>query len=116
MHILNYGLANPEWFFQLWMFSILLFWINTIIHVLTEASIQNITECVNSKIYRKRQSKNLLDFIIWNTKKMYNLYRDTFVFTQSCGVQEEKCRDAGRNGFIFGKFFLHPIIFNLHPI
>ena len=48
-----YGLADPEYFFQLWMFCIFLFWINTIIHILPETSIRKITRCTNSKIYRK---------------------------------------------------------------
>jgi len=32
---------------------------------------------------------------------MYSLYRDSFVFAQLCGVQEEKCRGAGRNYLLF---------------
>jgi len=117
---LYYGLVDPEWFFTImdfWIrnayfelriggsrrdFSIMdvlhfLFWINTIIHVLPKASIWEITGCTNPKIYRKRQSENLLDFIIRNTKKMYSLHRDIFVFAHFVGVQEEKCRGAGRN-------------------
>jgi len=66
MHILNYGLADPEWFFQLWMFCIFLFWINTVIHVLPEAPIQKIT----IKFYWKRQSKNFPDFIVQNANKI----------------------------------------------
>jgi len=58
MYILNYGLADPEGFFQLWMFCIFLLWINIIIHVLPKAPIQEITKRANSRFYRKRQSKN----------------------------------------------------------
>jgi len=65
-----YGLMDPEWFFsimdfwihnayfelrwffQLWMFCILFIFINTIIHVLSEASIRENTGCANPKIYR----------------------------------------------------------------
>jgi len=28
---------------------------------------------------------------------MYSSYRDSFIFAQFCGVQEEKCWGAGRN-------------------
>jgi len=91
MHVLNYELANPEWFFHLWMFCIFLFWINIIIHVLPEASIWKITECANPKIYRKRQSKNLPDFIIRNTKKKCTIYIGTLLSLRNLvGVQEEK--------------------------
>jgi len=96
---LNYGLADLEWFFQLWMFCIFLFWINTIIHVLPETSIQEITGCANPKIDRKRQSKNLPDFIIQNTKKnKYTVHIGTVLSLRNfVGVQEEKCRGTGRN-------------------
>ena len=63
------GLVDSEWFFQLWMFCIFLFWINIVIHVLSEAPIQKITGRANPKFYQKRQFENLLDFIIQNTKK-----------------------------------------------
>jgi len=90
-------LADPEWFFQLWMFCIFLFWIDTIIHVLPEASIREITGCANPKIYRKRQSKNLPDFIIWNTKKNVQFIEGQFCLSatlwgcrkKNAGVQEE---------------------------
>jgi len=98
MHILNYGLTDPEWFFQLWMFCIFLFWINTVIHVLPEAPIQEITRQANSKFYRKRQSKNLSDFIIWNTKKNVQFYTGTILSLHNLvGVQEEKCSGARIN-------------------
>jgi len=71
MHILNYGLADPEWFFQLWMFCIFLFWIKTVIHVLPEAPIRKITGRANPKFYQKGQSEILPDFII-GIKKMYS--------------------------------------------
>jgi len=44
-----------------------LFWMNTVIHVLPEAPIQEDTG-VNPKFYQKCQFKNLPDFIIWNKK------------------------------------------------
>jgi len=90
MHILNYGLKDPEWFFQ-WMFCIFLFWINTIIHVLPEASIQEITGCTNSKIYWKHQSENLPDFVIRNRKKNKStIYIGTLLSLRNLmGVQEE---------------------------
>jgi len=86
-----YGLVDPEWFFsimdfwirnayfELWIggmvFPIMdvlhffLFWINTVIHVLLEAPIWDITGHTNLKFYRKRQSKNLPNFTIQNAKK-----------------------------------------------
>jgi len=56
-------------FFNYGCFALFLFWINTIIYVLSETSIREITGCANLKINRKRQSENLPDFIIRNTKK-----------------------------------------------
>jgi len=95
MHILNYGLTNLEWFFQLWMFCIFLFWINTIIHVLPEISIQKITGRANPKFYRKCQSENLSDFVIQNKKnKCTILYRDNFVFTQPCRGARRNCPET----------------------
>jgi len=46
-----------------------------------------------------RQSENLPDFIIRNTKKIkYTVYIGTvFSLRNLVGVQEEKCRVAGRN-------------------
>ena len=99
-----YGLVDPEWFFnygflnlecifwitdwwiqndffQLWIFCIFFIWINTIIHVLPEASIRENTRCTNPKIYRKHQSKNLPDFIIQNTEKNKNVQ---FILWQFC--------------------------------
>ena len=63
MIFFNYGFLNPESIFWIWIggsgmiFSIMkvlhfLFTINTIIHVLPEASIWEITGCANLKIYR----------------------------------------------------------------
>jgi len=91
MHILNYELVDPEWFFQLWMFCIFLFWINTITHVLPETSIREITGCANPKIYWKRQSENLPDFRIRNTKiNKCIVYRGTILSLRNLvGVQEE---------------------------
>ena len=99
MHILNYRLADPEWFFQLWMLCIFLFWINTIIHVLLKTSIQEIIGCANPKIYWKCQSENLPDFIIRNTKNnKCTVYIGTVLSLRNfVGVQEEKCKGAGRN-------------------
>jgi len=43
--------------------------------VLREAPIRKVTERANPKFYRKRQSKNLPDFVIQNEKKrMYSFY------------------------------------------
>ena len=69
MHILNYRSEDPKWFFQLWMFYIFLFWINTVIHVLPEAPIQKITGRANPKFYRKHQPENLSNFIIQDGNK-----------------------------------------------
>ena len=81
------------------MFCIFLFWINTIIHVLPEASIREITGCINPKIYQKRQSVNLPDFIICNTKKNKCIFYIGTVLSlcNFVGVQKENCRGAGRN-------------------
>ena len=97
MIFFNYGFLNPEWFFQLCMFCIFLFWINTVIHVLPEAPIWEITERANMKFDRKRQSKILPDFIIRNTKKNVQFYIETVLSLRNLvgcrkknvGVQEE---------------------------
>ena len=94
-----YGLVDLEWFFLIMDFWIqnayfelrigesrmvfsnvlhFLFWIDTIIHVISEASIQEITGCANPKIYWKRQSKNLPDFIIRNIKKNVQFIEEQF--------------------------------------
>jgi len=74
----------------------LLFWINTVIHVLSKAPIQEVIGRANPKFYRKHQSKNLPDF--GNAKnKCTFLYRDVFVFAQHFGMKEKTCNGAGRN-------------------
>jgi len=91
-----------------------LFCINTIIHLLPEASIWEITRCTNPKIYRKCQSENLPDFIIRNTKKNKCIvYIGTVLSLRNfVGVQEEKCRGAGRNCL---SFFMHSMVSHMHP-
>jgi len=98
MIFFNYGFLNSEcifwimdwkiWnaFFNYGCFEFFLFWINTVIHVLLKAPIQEITGHVNLKFYRKRQSENLPDFIIRNKKnKCTVLYRNNLVFAQPYG-------------------------------
>jgi len=69
------------------MFCIFLFWINVVIHVLPKTPIWEVTGRTNPKFYRKRQSKNLPDFVIRNVKKINTqfLYSNGFVFAQLCG-------------------------------
>jgi len=90
MHILNYGLANPEWFFQLWMFCIFFYFELTLLFMyyrkhqsrrLPDAPIQKFIGSTNPKIYR---------IIIRNTKKKCTVYRGTVLSLRNLvGVQEE---------------------------
>jgi len=81
------------------MLCIFLFCINIVIHVLLKAPIWEVIGRANPKFYWKHQSENLPNFVIQNAKKInvQFLYKNGFVFAQYCGVQEEKCRYAGRN-------------------
>jgi len=60
MHILNYGLVDSEWFFQLWMFCIFLFGLTLLFMYyrkyqsgrLPDVPIRKFTKSANPKIYR----------------------------------------------------------------
>jgi len=84
MHILNYGLADQEYFFNYGCFAFSNFGLTL--------SFMYYPGNTNPGDYRTRQSKNLLDFIIRKTKKKCTvLYRDSFIFVQPYGGAGRNC-------------------------
>jgi len=100
MIFFSYGFMNRNAYFELWIGGFGMHIFNTIIHVLLEAPIREITRSTNLGDYQTCQSKILPEATIRKFTGFYNpeckkinvqfLYGDSFIFAQYCGVQEEK--------------------------